>query len=49
MTVLQTFKTTQEITMNHGTKTLQLPELRANILREEGCLVWRRGFGCEYR
>ena len=27
MTVLQTFKTTQETTMDHGTKTLQLPEL----------------------
>ena len=39
MTVLQTFKTTQESTMNHGAKTLQLPELTANILREGGCLV----------
>lgn len=25
--------------MNHGTKTLQFPELTANILREGGCLV----------
>ena len=39
MTVLQTFKTTQETTMNHGAKTLQLPELTANILWEGGCLV----------
>ena len=49
MTVLQTFKTTQETTMSHGTKTLQLPELTVNILREGGCLidnlfadVWKR-------
>ena len=39
MTVLQAFKTTHEATMNHGTKTLQLPELTANILREGGCLI----------
>ena len=39
MTVLQTFNTTQETTMSHGAKTLQLPELTVNILREEGCLI----------
>ncbi len=39
MVVLQTAKTTQEITMNHGKKTIELPELTANLLRDEGCLI----------
>ncbi len=25
--------------MNHGTKTIELPELTANLLRDEGCLI----------
>jgi len=33
MVVLQTAKTTQETAMNHGTKTIELPELTANLLR----------------
>ena len=39
MVVLQTAKTTQETAMNHGTKTIELPELTANLLRDEGCLI----------
>jgi hypothetical protein len=31
MVVLQTAKTTQEAAMNHGTKTIELPELTANL------------------
>jgi len=39
MVVLQTAKTTQETAMNHGTKTIELPELTANLLRDEDCLI----------
>ena len=39
MVVLQTAKTTQETEMNHGTKTIELPELTANLLRDKGCLI----------
>ena len=39
MVALQTAKTTQETAMNHGTKTIALPELTANLLRDGGCLI----------
>ena len=39
MVVLQTAKATQESAMNHGTKTIELSELTADLLRDEGCLI----------
>gem|GEM_PF-6402274 len=39
MVVWQTPKTSPETALNLGTKTIELPQLTANLLRNGGCLI----------